>query len=254
VVGVVAELAAQVGDVHLHQMLITHPLGSPGPLQQLAAAEHDPRPLRQRLQQIELQAGQLHRVAAAADLAGGHIHAQIPEAAHRRRLGPGGAGSPAHGPDARHQLPRGERLGHVVVGAGGQAHDLVGLLGPGGEHDDVGVTEGPDLPAGLDAVHAGKHQVQHDHLGILLPDQLDGSFAILTGADREPLTFQIAGDQPAQRRLVLDYQRTRLRGGRLPTPRVRAATTHGWLLRCGQGDPERFAGRPLEDRSVWSLR
>jgi hypothetical protein len=250
VVGVVAELAAQVGDVHLHQMLITHPVRPPGPLQQLAAAEHDPRPLRQRLQQVELQAGQRHRVAAAANLAGGHIHAQIPEAAHRRRLGPGGAGSTAHGPDPGHQLPRGKRLGDIVVGAGGQADDLVGLLGPGGQHDDVGVAEGSDPPAGLDAVHAGEHQVQHDDLGILLAGELDGPLAILTAADLEPLAFQITGDQPGQRRLVLDHQRTRLRGGRLPAPRVWAVTRHGWRRRCGQGDPERFAGRPSVDRRV----
>ena len=40
------------------------------------------------------------------------------------------------GVDARDQLAHGERLGHVVVGAGVEAADLVGLLPARGQHDD----------------------------------------------------------------------------------------------------------------------
>jgi hypothetical protein len=40
------------------------------------------------------------------------------------------------GVDARDQLGDRERLGDVVVGAGVEAADLVGLLGLGGEDDD----------------------------------------------------------------------------------------------------------------------
>src|SRR6266545_3732435 len=71
------------------------------------------------------------------------------------------AGAAQHGPHPGDQLPRGERLGQVVIGTHGQADQLVDLVALGGEHDDVGVAEGPDPPADLDPVDAGQHQVQH---------------------------------------------------------------------------------------------
>src|SRR3546814_9161341 len=41
-----------------------------------------------------------------------------------------------HGPDARHQLARGEGLGHIIVRPGFESADAVGFLAARGEHDD----------------------------------------------------------------------------------------------------------------------
>ena len=84
----------------------------------------------------------------------------------------GGAAGAAHeGVDAGGKLSGGEGLGDVVVGAGHEAGDLVHLLGAGGEHDDAdGGVGGADAAADLEAVDAGKHDVQQGHadVGVLL--------------------------------------------------------------------------------------
>src|SRR6266511_981814 len=192
---VVAELAAQVGDVHLDQVVVADPLGPPHPLEQPLAAPHQPRVLGERVEQVELQAGQLDRLAGEADLPGGRVDQEVAEAPRGHRLLPAGTGPSTQGPDACHQLAGRERLGDVVVGAGRQADDLVGLLGPGGQHHHVGVAEGADPPTRLDAVQAGEHQVEHDQLGVVLARQLDRAFAVAAGGDLEPLALQVAGKQ-----------------------------------------------------------
>ena len=63
-------------------------------------------------------------------------------------------GAPQHRLDTGDELARRERLDDVVVGAHGQAEDLVHLLLLCGEHDDVGIRELPDLAASLDRVLA----------------------------------------------------------------------------------------------------
>jgi hypothetical protein len=116
----------------------------------------------------------------------------------------GGAASRGSGRRVR----GGRRLGEVVVGTDRQPDELVDLFGAGGQHDDVGVAEGPHLPAGLDAVHPGQHQVEDDHLGLEGLGQLDRLLAVAGGLDLEAVAFKVAGDQADQRRLVVDHQRT----------------------------------------------
>jgi hypothetical protein len=151
-----------------------------------------------------------------------------------RQRGRGGAWAAPHRADPRDQLPRGERLGQVVVGADPQADELVDLLGAGGQHDDVGVAEGADAPARLDAVHPGQHEVQHDHLRLEGLGQRDRLLAVAGRGDLEAFAFQVAGDQPYQRRLVVDHQRPH---GRRPAHLVSAAghrsLTRWWWRACG---------------------
>src|ERR687887_656747 len=66
--------------------------------------------------------------------------AVVARQARERRQGAHLAGAAQRGLDAGDQLHRVEGLDDVVVGAGGQAEDLVGREGPGGEHQhrDVG--------------------------------------------------------------------------------------------------------------------
>ena len=82
--------------------------------------------------------------------------------------------------DAGGELRGGKGFGHIVVGPGHEAGDLVHLLGEGGEHDnaDLGVPRA-DAPADLKAVHIREHDVQqgHPHIGIQ-PKLLQG---LLTG-------------------------------------------------------------------------
>src|SRR5512133_1148747 len=71
----------------------------------------------------------------------------------------------------------GERLGEVVVGAGGQPLVAVAFLGLGGEHDDhdvAGVGVGLELAADLQAVQPRHHDVEQDQPGGLAPGHLQG--------------------------------------------------------------------------------
>ena len=55
---------------------------------------------------------------------------------------------------ARHQLPRGEWLGHVVVRPNLQPHDLVHFRVTRRQHDDRYVRVATDAPTDLYAVHS----------------------------------------------------------------------------------------------------
>ena len=69
-----------------------------------------------------------------------------------------------HGLHAADQLGDRERLGHVVVGAGLEADDLVELGVLRREHQDVRVAEGAHAAADLDAVDVGQADVEDDQV------------------------------------------------------------------------------------------
>ena len=142
---------------------------SPDGLQDGAVREHAAGMLRQEHQQLELLRRQPDLLVAAADRVPVAIDDEI--AAHdragarRRRFDP-----PQRHADARQQLLGAERLRHVVVGAGVERADLVGLRAARREHDDRRRAAVSQQPAHLDAVHVGQAQVQDDEIGI---DPLD---------------------------------------------------------------------------------
>ena len=69
------------------------------------------------------------------------------------------------GPDPGDDLAHREGLGHVVVGADAEAHEQVGLVGAGGEHEHRHRPDGLDPAADLEAVEPGQHDVEHDEVG-----------------------------------------------------------------------------------------
>ena len=100
-------------------------------------------------EQVELPGGQREQLAAAAPARAawptrGDVDVHGPD---RRllveQLGAGQPlGAPQQGLDPQHDLARGERLDHVVVGAGLQTDQPVLLLAAGRQHDDGGVVAG----------------------------------------------------------------------------------------------------------------
>ena len=83
------------------------------------------------------------------------------------------------GPDAGGQLLGHEGLGDVVVGAGLEpGHHVVGVVA-GRDHDHRHRTGPAELPAALEAVDAGQHQVDEDDIGRLVGEALEPD---LTGA------------------------------------------------------------------------
>jgi hypothetical protein len=82
-----------------------------------------------------------------------------------------GALAAQHGFDAGQQLARIERLADVVVGAGLQADDAVHRLVTRGQQDDGNVLALlAQAAAGVCAVAAGQHAVQHQQVGRVAGD------------------------------------------------------------------------------------
>ena len=120
------------------------------------------------------------------------------------------AGGPAQDRlDPQDQLPGGEGLDHVVVGAELQADDAVHLLGLGGEHEDRDVAHRDALlqqPADLQAVHAGQHQVEDDQVRLAALRHLEGGLAVLGGLHRHAGLPQVVGDDLDDVGLVLHHE------------------------------------------------
>src|SRR5450759_1626058 len=60
---IVSELLSQLGNMDVDNVLVAEPARSPNPLEQLAAAEDEPRVFGERLEQLELEPRQLDRLA-----------------------------------------------------------------------------------------------------------------------------------------------------------------------------------------------
>ena len=100
-------------------------------------------------------------------------------------------------------------LGDVIVGAGREPDQLVGLLGLGRHHDDrdvAGARPLLQLAADLQTRLLRQHQVEHDQVG-QLQLRLPQPFLAVVGHDRlEALALQVARQNLDQRALVLDHQ------------------------------------------------
>uniref|UniRef100_A0A1I7YW33 Secreted protein n=1 Tax=Steinernema glaseri TaxID=37863 RepID=A0A1I7YW33_9BILA len=152
--GAVVELAPQLGDGHVHRAVGAVELDAAQLLQDAVAAEHAAGIARQHHQQVELAAGQLHRLVAPQHGAFGQVDAQPADhdqVALEMRLVD--AAAPQQGPHPRQQHARLARLADVVVGAHLQAQHLVVAVVAGGEHEDRQQQRfGAQLPAHLQAV------------------------------------------------------------------------------------------------------
>ena len=83
------------------------------------------------------------------------------------RLLLGGRGAPQRGAQPGEQLVHAERLGHVVVGAGVERGDLVGLAVAHGQHDDRHRAPAAQAADHVDAVDAGQAEVEDDDVGVV---------------------------------------------------------------------------------------
>ena len=160
------ERLAQALDVDVDRALLDEDMVAPDPVEQLRPAVHALGMGHEEMQQPELGGADLDLATLAGDPAGGRIDRQAAD--DDRRVQRFGRATPQDGTDPRQQLVGRERLGEVVVGAGIQAGDLVGLLRPGGQHDDRQLTGARLAPPGSGqrvAALSGKHPVEHDQVG-----------------------------------------------------------------------------------------
>jgi hypothetical protein len=113
-----------------------------------------------------------------------------------------------HGANARQQLARGKRLGQVIVGAHLKAEDAVGLFVFRRQHQDRQRRGAFRVQAAAQrqAVLAGQHQVEHDHVDRGRGQHRAHLAPAGGGADLEAVLFEVLAQQIANFLIVVDDQ------------------------------------------------
>ena len=109
-------------------------------------------------------------------------------------------------PDAGQQFLDGEGLGHVVVRAHVQPHDLVAHVILGGEHDDGHVALLAQAAADFDAAQFRQHQVQNQKIGLPVQAALQAGAAVIGALHLVALVFQFQCDEARDLGFVLHDQ------------------------------------------------
>src|SRR5437764_8471921 len=123
-------LAAQVAHVDVERVGSGPEVVAPDPVVDLGPAEDLVRVPEEQLEEGELGAGEGQLPLAAPGPVLADVEAEVLEG---EAVGGAATGPPEQGPYTGQQLIQGERLEQVVVGAGVEAGDPIGDLGPGGE-------------------------------------------------------------------------------------------------------------------------
>ena len=114
------------------------------------------------------------------------------------------ASTPQDGTHPRHQLARGERLGHVVVGAELEPHDAIALLAARGQEDHRDGPARADRAAELESADAGEHHVEHDEVRRLALDEPGHFAAVARRDDAKAVAGEVLPDDVPDGGLVVD--------------------------------------------------
>src|SRR6266487_1615008 len=200
-VRVVAQLAAEPGDVHVERLGRAPPLAVPDLAHDLFPGDHLPGVVHQHTQQVELLGGELELVFADPGAPGIRVH---PHTLH----GAGLRAAPAEqGADPGQQLGQPERLGHVVVGARVEPDHRVHLVRPRGEdeHGD-GLPFRAQTPAYLQPVQLGQPDVEHDQVEPAGHGRIQRARAVSRNVDVIAFAPQRAGQWVGDGEVILGKQ------------------------------------------------
>src|SRR3954468_3437252 len=208
------ELLAQVADVHVDGARVAVGAVAPDRAQQLLAVVQPPRLVHQALQQLELGERQPHGL-------GGDRHPALALVEHHvgdlqqpvvEQVAVGAAQDRA---DARPQLGEAERLGDVVVGAGLQALDGVGLGVQRGQHDHRrDVAPGAQRAGDVVARRArAERDVEQDDVEVAAARLLQRVVAVGDRRDAVTLPLEGAGEHVAEGVVVVDDEDVERRPG-----------------------------------------
>ena len=126
-----------------------------------------------------------------------------PGGRYRARIGPS-----EDGPNACHDLLGRERLRHVIVGTQLQPDDAIALLTLGCDQDDGRGLQGPCThPAQyLEAVHAGKHQIQEHERGRFSLQRCHRLPPVGRRPDEESVALEVARQDLSHHGLVVHHE------------------------------------------------
>ena len=210
------ELLPQEGDVDVHGAALPGVLVAPGPAEEGLAGHHPAFALHQDQQQLELLGPQLHRLPGDEHLAPGRVDVHVRHVQHGVRIGRR-LDAAQDGLDPGHQLAGVEGLGEVVVRPQLQAHDLVHVVGAGGEHDDGHRAVLAQPAADLPAVHPGHHQIQHDQVRLEPARRFQALLPVPRGVHAEALAVEVEPGELDDALFVV-YDQNGGRHGGLPLP------------------------------------
>ena len=214
--GIISEFAPERGDVHVHGTVIPAEFAAHGKLKQVLAGEDPSRMGRHAEQDAEFQRGEIHRDAVHARLHGLAVHPQSAHPDHAVLFGLlplrlHGLRPPEHGPHPRQQLARGKGFGHIVVRAHLKPHNPAGFLILRGEDDNGRGADFPQAPQHVKAVHIRQHHIEQDHVVFVRNGFFQPGRSVLGNVEREPKSFKVVPQQPAQLGVVIDEERGNLR-------------------------------------------
>ena len=211
--GLGLELLAQVADVHVDRARVAVGGVAPDALEQHRAAEHPARGARQRGEDLELDVGEPHALAAhrtTRRFSKSICRSPSSIGSSKLLLGRRQRGAAQHGLDAAAELAHRERLGDVVVGAELEAEHLVDLLGLRGEHDDRHGAARADLRGRPRSRRTcGQHHVEHHQVEGVLAQPVERLLAVERRHDVVALLAQGIGQQLLDR---LSSSTSRMRG------------------------------------------
>lgn len=141
---------------------VADPTFTPGPVEQLLSAEYDTDVLAQEGEQAKL----LSRKSDGITINGCFMPFKIDRYGAELCGYSSGLDSPTpqDGLDSRHDLARGERLGHIVVSAEFETENPIDLIIASGQKQYGNVTRCSDLSADIEAGHAREANIEHDEV------------------------------------------------------------------------------------------
>jgi hypothetical protein len=201
------DLPAQVGDVQLDDVGLPAEVVRPHAVQDLRLAQHAARIAHEEPQQLELGGGEVDAVAAPGDLVAVLVEGEVADDQDGVGAPVGGAGAADQSAQPGDDLLQAERLGDVVVPAGGQPGDAVldRVLGGQEQHRHVRQVAAQP-PQHAQTVHVRQHHVQHDGVGPELAGGLDGAVPVPGAADLPALVAQGHGQQLGDGQLVVHHK------------------------------------------------
>jgi hypothetical protein len=202
--------------------------------QQLLTTEDHSRPGQEVGEQVEFDRCEVDLCLAESDLPGRRVELE-PTMAEDHAVG-SIRHPPEHGPDARHELARAERLGEVVVRPDRQPDHEIGLVVAGGEHDHRDPSLGLDPPAHFQPVEAGQHQVEDDEVGLEPAALLHRRRPVRHRPGVVPLAPKALHDRVRDLGLVLHHQHHRHRRPGYETPVQRSCASCGDFVQTATND------------------
>src|SRR5580704_7429121 len=200
-VRVVAELAAQPGNVHVERLGRRPPLGVPDLAHDLLAGDHLARLAQQDPQQVEFLGGQVELDLTVPGSPGIRVDPHAERGRSLRRP------APQQGPDPGQQFGQPERLGDVIVGARVEADHRVHFVGPCGEDQHgYGIPTGPDPPTHLEPVEFGQADVEQDQVDAFSQRPVERARPVRRDVHLVSLPPQRAGQGFGDRGIVLGEQ------------------------------------------------